>query len=104
MRHISVKIRNLCCDVDAGVYSENVTFINKIRRLFYICCASETSLIHEGYLVTLIEDDLLTVLKELQEASLAMTSGKLTSASDMERYHRAIEWSKRVIELAEKSE
>ena len=54
--------------------------------------------------MTLIEDDLLTALKELLEASLSMTSGKLPSAIDMERYNRSIEWSKRVIELAEKSE
>ena len=52
----------------------------------------------------MIEDDLLTVLKELLEASMAMTSGKLPSADNMERYNRAIVWSKRVIELAEKSE
>jgi len=52
----------------------------------------------------MIEDDLLTVLKELLEASLAMTSGRLPSANDMERYNTAIEWSKRVIALAERSE
>jgi hypothetical protein len=57
----------------------------------------------EGAL-TQIEDDLLTVLKELQEASLAMTSGKLPSAQELERYQQAIEWSKRVITLAERSE
>ncbi|MDD2735198.1 MAG: hypothetical protein PHF56_14775 [Desulfuromonadaceae bacterium] len=51
--------------------------------------------------MTLMEDDLLAALKELQEASLAMTTGKLPSASDLERFHRAIEWSKRVISLAE---
>lgn len=54
--------------------------------------------------MTMLEDDLLSALKELHEASLAMTSGKLPSGSDMERYSRAIEWSKRVIELAERSE
>jgi hypothetical protein len=54
--------------------------------------------------VTLIEDDLLTVLKELLEASLAMTSGRLPSSDDMERYNRAIVWSKRAIALAERSE
>lgn len=52
--------------------------------------------------MTLIEDDLLTVLKELQESSLAMTSGKLPPAGEMERFYRAIEWSKRVIALAER--
>lgn len=51
--------------------------------------------------MTLIEEDLLSALKELQEASLAMTSGKSPSDDDMERYQRAIEWSKRVIALAE---
>ena len=52
--------------------------------------------------MTLIEDDLLAALKELQEASLAMTTGNLHSANDLERYQRAIEWSKRVIALAER--
>jgi len=54
--------------------------------------------------MTLIEDDLLTVLKELLEASLAMTSGRLPTADEMERYNRAIKWSKRVIAFAERSE
>jgi len=54
--------------------------------------------------MTLIEDDLLTALKELLEASLVMTSGQLPSSDDMERYNRAIEWSKRAIKLAERSE
>lgn len=54
--------------------------------------------------MTLMEDDLLAALKELQEASLNMTSGQLPTADDMERFHRAIEWSKRVIALAERSE
>jgi len=57
-----------------------------------------------GLAVTMMEDDLLTVLRELQEASLAMTNGKLPSADDRERYNRAIEWSKRLITLAERSE
>lgn len=52
----------------------------------------------------MMEDDLLTVLRELHEASLAMTSGRLPTGDDMERYNRAIEWSKRVITLAERSE
>jgi len=51
--------------------------------------------------MTLIEDDLLAALKELRETSLTMTSGKLPSASELERYQRAIEWSNRVIELSE---
>lgn len=57
-----------------------------------------------GLAVTVMEDDLLAALKELYEASLAMTSGRLPSGNDMERYNRAIEWSKRVITLAERSE
>lgn len=52
--------------------------------------------------MTLIENDLLAALKELQEASLAMTTGRLHSANDLERFHQAIEWSKRVISLAER--
>ena len=55
-----------------------------------------------GLALTLIEQDLLAALKELQEASLAMTSGKLPSAQELERYHQAIAWSKRVITLAER--
>jgi hypothetical protein len=51
--------------------------------------------------VTQMEGDLLTVLKELQEASLAMTSGRLPSAQELDRYLQAIEWSKRVISLTE---
>ena len=54
--------------------------------------------------MTMMEDDLLTVLKELQEASLAMTNGQLPSADARQRYNQAIEWSKRVIALAERSE
>jgi hypothetical protein len=52
--------------------------------------------------VTLIENDLLAALKERQEAALAITDGKLYSATDLERFHQAIEWSKRVISLAER--
>jgi pterin-4a-carbinolamine dehydratase len=52
--------------------------------------------------MTLIESDLLSALKELQEASLKMTSGKLQSTEDMDRFHRAIAWSNRVIALAER--
>jgi hypothetical protein len=64
----------------------------------------KTLVILWGLAVTMMEDDLLTVLKELQEASLAMTSGQLPSADDMQRYQQTIEWSKRVISLAERSE
>ena len=51
--------------------------------------------------MTLIENDLLAALKELREASLVMTGGKLPSATEMERYNKALEWAKRVIALAE---
>ena len=51
----------------------------------------------------MMEVYLLSALKELQEASMSMTSGKLPSANDMERYSKAIEWSERVISIAEKS-
>lgn len=54
--------------------------------------------------MTMMEDDLLSALKELVEASQAMTSGQLPTADEMERYNRAIAWSKRVIDLAERSE
>lgn len=50
----------------------------------------------------MMEEDLFTVLKELHESSLAMTNGKHTSAEEMERYYRAIEWSERLIALAER--
>lgn len=49
----------------------------------------------------MIENDLLAALKELRETSLVMTSGKLPSATEMERYYKAHEWAKRVIALAE---
>jgi len=55
-----------------------------------------------GLAVTLIEDDLLAALIELRDASRTMTTGKLHSASDLERFQRAIEWSNRVIVLAER--
>jgi hypothetical protein len=54
--------------------------------------------------MTTMEDNLLSALRELLDTSLVMTSGHHLSSDDMERYNRAIEWSKRVIELAEKSE
>lgn len=53
--------------------------------------------------MSLLENDLLAALKELHEASLAMTSGRLPTSHELERYHRAIAWSERVIELAEKT-
>ena len=64
-----------------------------------VCKVIVTSL---GGGMTLIEDDLLSALKELLETSQAMTSGRLPSAFELERYLRALEWSKRVISLAER--
>jgi hypothetical protein len=64
----------------------------------------KTLVISWGLSLTMMEEDLLSALKELQDSSLAMTSGKLPSGIDMERYNRAIEWSKRLISLAERSE
>jgi hypothetical protein len=57
-----------------------------------------------GLAMTLMEDDLLAALKELKAASLEMTSGRLPTGDAIERYNKAIEWSKRVISLAERSE
>jgi hypothetical protein len=51
--------------------------------------------------MTQLEDDLLTVLKEILDASQVMTAGNRFSADDMMRYKRAVEWSKRVIDRAE---
>jgi hypothetical protein len=53
--------------------------------------------------MTMMEDDLLSALKELTGASLAMTSGQLPSADARQRYNQAIEWSNRLISLAEGS-
>ncbi|NVN92629.1 MAG: hypothetical protein HXX11_18820 [Desulfuromonadales bacterium] len=52
--------------------------------------------------MTLIKYDLLESLKELLEASQTMTSGKLPSATALERYLRAIKQAKRVIAFAER--
>ena len=48
-------------------------------------------------------EDLLAALQELLEASSAMTSGQLPSASQLERYHRAREWAQRLIDREEKA-
>jgi hypothetical protein len=42
-------------------------------------------------------EDLLEALKELLEASGAMTSGQLQSASQLERYQLAREWAQRLL-------
>lgn len=51
--------------------------------------------------MTLIEDDLLSALKELYESSNIMTSGQIPSADDMQRYYQALTWAERVIKSAE---
>jgi hypothetical protein len=51
--------------------------------------------------MTLIEDDLLSALKELNECLKVITSGQVTTADDMERYYQALTWSERVIKSAE---
>ncbi|MSN27368.1 MAG: hypothetical protein GJV46_16070 [Geobacter sp.] len=51
--------------------------------------------------MTLLEEDLLASLKELLETSEVMNSGRNFSADELIRFQRAIEWAKRVIELAE---
>jgi len=50
-----------------------------------------------------IEDDLLSALKELLEASSDMTNGQLPSAEMLERYQRARIWAARVVTLSERS-
>jgi len=51
--------------------------------------------------MTLLEEDLLASLKELLETSEVMNSGRSFSTDELIRFQRAIEWAKRVIELAE---
>lgn len=46
----------------------------------------------------MFNEDLLAALQELLEASSAMTSGQLPSATQMERYHRAREWAQRLLD------
>ena len=50
--------------------------------------------------MTLLEEDLLSAIKELLESSQNMTGGNFT-ADDMVRYQQSVEWSKRVITSAE---
>lgn len=47
-------------------------------------------------------EDLLASLQELLEASSAMTSGQLPTASQLERYQRAREWAQRLLDREEK--
>lgn len=50
----------------------------------------------------MFNEDLLAALQELLEASSAMTSGQLPSASQLERYHRAREWAQRLLDRENK--
>lgn len=50
----------------------------------------------------MFNEDLLAALQELLEASSAMTSGQLPSATQMERYHCAREWAQRLLDREEK--
>lgn len=52
--------------------------------------------------MSLVEDDLYAALKELLEAAQTMTSGRLPSANELERYTGAVEWSKQVIARVER--
>jgi hypothetical protein len=46
----------------------------------------------------MFNEDLLAALQELLDASSAMTSGQLPSASQLERYQRAREWAQRLLD------
>jgi predicted metal-dependent hydrolase len=48
-------------------------------------------------------EDLLAALQELLEASSAMTSGQLPTASQLERYQRVREWAQRLLDREEKA-
>jgi hypothetical protein len=47
-----------------------------------------------------MEEDLLAALREILEASNAMTSGTQITSDDIIRYMQSVELSKRVIALA----
>jgi len=46
----------------------------------------------------MINEDLLAALQELLEASNVMTNGRLPTESELERYKRAGEWARRLID------
>jgi hypothetical protein len=50
----------------------------------------------------MFNEDLLAALQELLEASSAMTSGQLPSATQLERYQGAKEWAQRLLDREEK--
>ena len=53
---------------------------------------------HRMEVSVMFNEDLLAALQELLDASSAMTSGQLPSASQLERYQRAREWAQRLLE------
>jgi len=46
----------------------------------------------------MVIEDLLAALQELLEASNVMTSGQLPTEVELDRYKRAREWSRRLID------
>lgn len=50
----------------------------------------------------MFNEDLLAALQELLDASGAMTSGQLPSATQLERYQRAREWAQRLLDREDK--
>ena len=50
----------------------------------------------------MFNEDLLAALQELLDASGAMTSGQLPSATQLERYLRAREWAQRLLDREDK--
>jgi len=45
----------------------------------------------------MVNEDLFSALQELLEASNVMTSGRLPTESELERYQRARDWARRLI-------
>lgn len=71
----------------------------KMSLLYFAWC-----IIYEKYEVKMMSnEDLLASLQELLEASSAMTSGQLPTASQLERYQRAREWAQRLLDREEKA-
>ena len=51
----------------------------------------------------MFNEDILAALQELLEASGAMTNDQLPSATQLERYQRAREWAKRLLDREEQA-
>jgi hypothetical protein len=51
----------------------------------------------------MVNEDLLAALQELLEASIVMTSGALPTEAERERYMRARDWARRLINREENS-